>query len=208
MKYFKKYITYTYKLLAASRILFVHLTPALLFSRSIVKTPSNIYGKVFLRVQLTTLSRELFAQRQSIFDAWRGFEYAYVQAASKNVLSHHTKRLMRYFQFLYGSGIICFLWIFQKNCIDNISSKSQIRQGLVAFILVNTIQYPRTPKNNIYHSNKFHHFFNTNRVFGHVLIHSFDKIRVLVVTVELIWLLFLNVFSFNYVRTPNKFLLG
>ena len=58
---------------------------------------------------------------------------------------------MRYFEFLYGSGIICFLWIFQKNCIDNISSKRQKRQRLIAF---NTMQYPRTLQNNIYHSKK------------------------------------------------------
>ena len=42
-------------------------------------------------------------------------------------------------------------------------------------------------------------------MFGHVLIHSFDKTHVLVVTVELIWLLLLNVLSFNFVPTPNKF---
>ena len=39
---------------------------------------------------------------------------------------------------------------------------------------------------------------------GHVLAHFVDKIRVLVVTVELIWLLVLNIFSFNFVPTPNK----
>ena len=75
-------------------------------------------------------------------------------------------------------GYFTLLWIFQKNCIDNISSKSQKRQRLIAFILVNTIQYPRTLQNNIYHSNKrvpppFFHS-DTNPVFGHVLIHSFE----------------------------------
>ena len=103
------------------------------------------------------------------------------------------------------------LWIFQKSCIDNITSKNEKKQRLIAFILVNTIQYPRTLKNNIYHSNKrippsFFHS-DTNPVFGHVLVHSFDKTHVLVVTVELIWLLLLNIFSFNSVPTPNKFLL-
>ena len=82
----------------------------------------------------------------------------------------------------------------------------------MAFVLVNTMQYPPTLKNNIYHSNKrvpppFFHS-DTNPVFGHVLIHSFDKTHVLVVTVELIWLLLLNILSFNFVPTPNKFLLG
>ena len=50
--------------------------------------------------------------------------------------------------------------------------------------------------------------FDTNPVFGHVLIHPFDKTHVLVVTVELIWLLLLNILSFNFVPMPNKFLLG
>ena len=36
-------------------------------------------------------------------------------------------------------GSFAFLWIFQKNCIDSISSTSQKRQRLIAFILVNTI---------------------------------------------------------------------
>ena len=50
--------------------------------------------------------------------------------------------------------------------------------------------------------------FDTNPVFGHILIYSFDKTHVLVVTVELIWLLLLNIVSFNFVLTPNNFLLG
>ena len=49
---------------------------------------------------------------------------------------------------------------------------------------------------------------DTNPVFSHVLIHSFDKTHVLVVTVELIWLLLLNILSFNFVPTSNKSLLG
>ena len=61
---------------------------------------------------------------------------------------------MAYFEFLYGFGIICLPLNIRKNCIDNISSKSQKRQRFIAFILVNTIQHPRTLKSNIYHSNK------------------------------------------------------
>ena len=68
------------------------------------------------------------------------------------------------------------------------------------------------PKNNIYYSNKpvpspFFHL-DTNPVFCHVLIHSFDKTHVLVVTLELIWLLLLNILTFNFVQMPKKFLLG
>ena len=47
---------------------------------------------------------------------------------------------------------------------------------------------------------------DTNPVLGHILILSVDKTHVLVVTVELIWLLFLNILSFNFAPTPNKFL--
>ena len=50
------------------------------------------------------------------------------------------------------------------------------------------------------------HHLDTNPVLGHVLIYSVDKTHVLVVTVELIWLLFLNILSFNFLPTPNKFL--
>ena len=47
---------------------------------------------------------------------------------------------------------------------------------------------------------------NTNLILGHILIHSVDKTHVLVVTVQLIWLLLLNILSFNFVPTSNKFL--
>ena len=50
--------------------------------------------------------------------------------------------------------------------------------------------------------------WDTNFVFGHILTHSLGKTHDLVVTVELIWLLLLNILSLNFVLTPNKFLLG
>ena len=80
-----------------------------------------------------------------------------------------------------------------------------MRQRLIVFILVNTIQYPRTLKNNIHHSNKrgaspFFHS-NTNPVLAYVLIHPVDTTHVLVVTMELISLLFLNTLSFNFFPT-------
>ena len=45
---------------------------------------------------------------------------------------------------------------------------------------------------------------HSSLVLGHVLIHSVDKTHVLVITVELIWLLFFNLLSFNFFATPNK----
>ena len=81
-------------------------------------------------------------------------------------------------------------------------------QRFIALVFVNTIQYLRTLKNNIYHSNKwgpplFLHL-HTNPVIGHALVHSFDKTNALDVTVDLIWLLYLNILSFNFVATPRK----
>ena len=93
--------------------------------------------------------------------------------------------------------------MFQKNCIDNISSKSQKKQRLINFISPPQEQhlpFKETGTTTIF-SFGYHH------VFGHVVIHSFDKTHDLVVTVELIWLLLLNMLSFNFVPTPNKFLL-
>ena len=88
------------------------------------------------------------------------------------------------------------------------SSENSKRQRFIAFIFVNSMQYPHTLKNNTYHSNKqgpplFLHL-DTNPVIGHALVHSVEKTNVLDVTVDLIWLLFLNILSFNFVTTPRK----
>ena len=98
--------------------------------------------------------------------------------------------------------------MFQKNCTGSIFLKSLKRQSLIAFIFVKMIQYPHTLKNNIYHSKKqgppsFSHP-DTNPVIAHALAHSVDKTHVLLVTMELIWLLFLNTLSFNFILTPRN----
>ena len=154
----------------------------------------------------------MFANKHSILDAWRGSEYGCTQIAPNNVLCHHNKRLMKYFKFLYGSRII---WL-PLNIPEVLHQQHLFEKPEEAethrFILRNTIQYPRTLKNNIYYWSKrvppplFHS--DTNPVFCHVLIHSFDKTHVLVVTVKLIWLLLLNILSFNFIPMPNKSLLG
>ena len=51
----------------------------------------------------------------------------------------------------------------------------------------------------------FFHLY-TNPVLGHFLVYFVNKIHVLVVTVELIWSSFLNILSFYFVLTLNKFL--
>ena len=81
------------------------------------------------------------------------------------------------------------------------------------------IQHPCILKNNIQHQNIEHlskrgppPFFHsdTNLVLGNALVHPFEKNPFLVVTVELIWLLFLNMLSFNFMQTPDLgyYLLG
>ena len=116
------------------------------------------------------------------------------------------------FEFLYGSGIICLpLNIAEKLQCQHLFKKPEEAERLIIFILVNAMQYPRTPKSNIYHSTKwvqppFFHSY-TNPVFGHILINYFDKTHALAGTVELIWLLLLNILSFNFAPAPNKFLL-
>ena len=47
-----------------------------------------------------------FTQKHSILEAWMGSEYACIQKAFNNVLCRHDKRLVGYFEFLYGLGII------------------------------------------------------------------------------------------------------
>ena len=53
-------------------------------------------------------------QKHSILYVWQGSKYACVQIASNNVLSHHNKRVMGYFESLYGLGIICLLLNFSE----------------------------------------------------------------------------------------------
>ena len=70
------------------------------------------------------------------------------------------------------------------------------------------MQHTRIQRNSINHWRKrgpprvFH--LSTNLVLGNDLLHSVGKTHVLVVTLEFIWLLFLNILSFNFVQAPNK----
>ena len=90
-----------------------------------------------------TLSCELFGQKYTILDTWIGFEYTCIQISSNNVFCHHNKHLMGYFEFLYGSGIICLLLKIPKKLHWQHLFESQKRQTLIAFILV-TIQTIQT----------------------------------------------------------------
>ena len=70
------------------------------------------------------------------------------------------------------------------------------------------IQHPHILKNHIDHTSKrgpspFFHS-DTNLVLGTFLFHFVRNIQVLIVTVEWIWLLFLNILSLNFFQTSNK----
>ena len=102
------------------------------------------------------------------------------QMAPNNVPPHN-RRLMGHSELLHGSIM-------------------QEKQRLITFIFVNMIEHPRILNNNIYRLSKRGPppFFNqdTSLVLGNVLVYSFEKKNhVLVVTVELIWIFFLNIIS-------------
>ena len=158
-----------------------------------------------MRFQLTNLICWLFSQKHTLLDVWRGSEYlirlhlVMFCVIIANIWWDISNSNMTRIQSE-------FLWIFQKNW-QPFPSKSLKRQRLITFIFIfNTIQYPRNLRNNIYHSKSetHQHFFIEIPILGHILIHSVDKTNILVVTVELIWLMFFNIFFFNFVPTPKK----
>ena len=108
LKYFKTYITFIYILLSGIESSFwtpytclafqqkhIHQNPFKHLRWSVFACPVNDFKSLTVCI------------KDSILDVLRGSEYACVQIASNNVLCHHNKRLMGYFEFLYGSGIIC-----------------------------------------------------------------------------------------------------
>ena len=82
------------------------------------------------------------------------------------------------------------------------SSKSYKGKRIIVFIFVNKIQYPCTLNNSVYHSNIrepppfFHSDANTWPCSGPFCWQN----PALVVTVELIWLLFLNVYIYIHIH--------
>ena len=120
-------------------------------------------------------------------------------------MCHHNKHLMRYFEFLHGSRIICLpLNIPEKLHWQRLFRKARGGRDLSPWSYL--IQYNTHAATSTIQTNRTTttFFFGTNPLLGYVLIHSVDNTYVLVVTVELIWLLFLNILSFNFVPTPNE----
>ena len=86
--------------------------------------------------------------------------------------------------------------------LPNISRYSSPLSLLIRYNIPTHLEEQHLPSNKQEPPPFFH--LDTSPVLDHVLVHSINKIHVLVVTVELIWLLFFNILSFNFVATPNK----
>ena len=112
---------------------------------------------------------------------------------------------MGHFKFLHGSRMTCFPF--------NISEKlhwqhlfEKLREiALIAFIFFNTNAHSEEQYQPLKKGVGTPFFYSyTKPAPGWVLVHFTDKTHVLVVTLNLIWLLFLNILSLNLVQTPNK----
>ena len=119
----------------------------------------------------------MFAQKDSILDAWGGSEYACVHIASNNVLFHHNKRLIWYFEFLYDVGVIILpLNIPEKLHWQHPFEKPEEAETHRLYLsYFNTV--PKHPNEQYLPLKQTGTTtlvsFDTNPVFGHVLIHFF-----------------------------------
>ena len=117
-----------------------------------------------------------------------------------NVLYHHNKHLMGYFEFLHGSMIICIPLnipgkLYWQHLIEE--SKKGREYHCIYLSYYNTL--PTHPEGYL----PFKQTFWLKSTFWCILL---TKTNVLVVLVELIWL-FLNILSFSFVPTLNRLLL-
>ena len=134
--------------------------------------------------------------------------FIFYTASQEVIFAHITHALFFRWHLLMGHLIKDIRWDFLTFFEYFGKITSQKRQRLIAFIFINIMQHPGILKNNIDHLSKrgpppFFHS-DTNLVLGNVLVHSVEKTHVLVLTGELIWLLFLNILFLNYVQRPNK----
>ena len=140
---------------------------------------------------------QTLANIHEIFQNIYSYTCLVFRIAPVNILHHRNRNLMKHFEFLHGSRMICLPL--------NISEKFHYQH---LFGKLGEAEAQELLNNNKDHSKKWgpRLFFHsdTNPVLSHVLAHSVDKTHVLGVTVELIWLLFLNILSFNFCPTPNK----
>ena len=115
---------------------------------------------------------------------------------------------MGYFEFLNGWRIICLPFeYFRKIVLLTCLRKARTSRdsSLSSFLIRYNTHAPwKTTPTRKQTGGNHHHFFIRIPILGHVLVHSGDKSHVLVVTVELIWLMFLNIFSSNFFPTLNN----
>ena len=112
---------------------------------------------------------------------------------------------MGYFEFPNDSMIIYPLLNISENMSTCLRRTMRSRDSSPLFLLIRyNTHTPEITLSTIQTNGNHHHFLIRILILGHVLVHSVDKTHVLVVTVELIWLLCLNIFFFNFVPTPNK----
>ena len=101
-----------------------------------------------------------------------------------------------------------FLWIFHNMLITCLRKAIRGRDSWPLSLLIwynNPV--PWITKSTIQTNGNCHHFFIQISLLGYVLVHSIDKTHDAVVAVEMIWLLYLNIyFFFNFVTAPNTFL--
>ena len=118
---------------------------------------------------------------------------------------------MGYFKFLHGSKIIWLPFnvpekLFWQHLFQEPEETETHSLYLSQYNTIATHPDEQYPPFNQRGPLPFFHL-DANPALGHVLVHSVDKPHDLVVIVELIWLLSLNVLSFNFISTPNKSLL-
>ena len=114
---------------------------------------------------------------------------------------------MEFFEFPNGSRIIRLsLNISEKLHWQHVFEKN--RRGRDSSPLSLSIWYntptPWIPKYTTQTNGNHRNFFMRIQIRSHVLVHSVDKIYVVVVKLKLIWSLFLNIFYFNFFPTPNQ----
>ena len=162
-----------------------------------------MYWYVRLLYTLRLASEVLFAHlTPALFFRWH----------SGNVLHHHNWHLMGHFEFLNGSRKIFPLNISEKFHWQHLFENQ--RQRLIAFNFVNAIQYLRISKNYVANGDHHHQYKSLTwpwlvpiRYQSHTWLLS-GPLRqqnpISGCNMKLIWLLFFNTLSFNFIPTPNK----
>ena len=102
-----------------------------------------------------------------------------------------------------------FLWIFHNMLITCLRKAIRGRDSWPLSLLIwynNPV--PWITKSTIQTNGNCHHFFIQISILGYVLVHSIDKTHDAVVAVEMIWLLYLNIYFFSTLLQHRTHFLG